>query len=396
MDLRGKASMKKFYKRAWAEIRLDNLKYNLDICRSFLKGNTEIVAVVKANAYGHGDTAIAPFLQSQGVNWFAVSNINEAINLREHGITKEILILGYVMPTEAQELCEYNIIQAVTGLAHAKELSQNAPQGKKVRVHIKIDTGMGRIGLRHHTAKGYADEIEEISKLKNIKVEGIFTHLSVADTDEKRDVAYTDKQINTMLEIKKELDSRHFVLKQFHFLNSAGATYHATAESTLARYGIMLYGLHPNVALDLPKPLKPVMELKTIVAHIKTIEEHEYVSYGRTYCSDRPTRVATLAIGYADGYSRLLSSKAEVLINGRRAKVIGRVCMDQTMVDVTDIDVKVGDTATLFGKDGDDEITADDLASLYGTIGYEIICGISKRVPRLIYENGSLKDILEW
>lgn len=388
--------MKKFYKRAWAEIKLDNLKYNLDVCRSFLKGNTEIVAVVKANAYGHGDTAIAPYLQSQGVNWFAVSNINEAINLRQNGITKEILILGYVMPTEAEELNDFNIIQTVTCYDHAKALSENAHKGKSVRVHIKIDTGMGRIGLRHNTPKEYADDIERISKLENIKVEGIFTHLSVADTDEKSDISYTDKQINTMLSIKAELDRRHFVLKQFHFLNSAGSTYHSTEKSTLARYGIMLYGLHPNAELELPVPLKPVMELKTIVAHIKTIEAHEYVSYGRTYCSDKPTKVATLAIGYADGYSRLLSSKAQVLINGKRAKVIGRVCMDQTMVDVTDIDVKVGDTATLFGKDGDQSITADELASLYGTIGYEIICGISKRVPRLIYENNTLKDILEW
>ncbi len=388
--------MKKFYKRAWAEIHLDRLKNNLEICNSFLSNKTEMLAVVKANAYGHGDNTVAPYLQSLGVNWFAVSNINEAMHIRQCGVTKEILILGYVMPTEAVELCEYNIIQTVTSLEHANSLSLNTPIDKKLRVHIKIDTGMGRIGLKHNTVEEYVEEISQICSIHNLSVEGIFSHFAVADTDKEDDISYTKSQKQLLIAIKSKCDEQGLNIKHIHSLNSAGATYHENEQSTLARYGIMLYGLHPNFSLKLPKPLSPVMELKTIVSHVKTIEKGEYIGYGRTYCTDKVTTVATLTIGYADGYSRLLSSKADVLINGKRAKIIGRVCMDQVMVDVKDIDVKVGDIATLFGKDGDEQITADELASIYGTIGYEVVCGISKRVPRLIYQDGVLKDILEW
>lgn len=388
--------MKHFYKRTWAEIHLDRLKYNLDICRSFLKENTQIMAVVKANAYGHGDNAVAPYLQSLGVNWFAVSNINEAIHIRNSGITKEILILGYVSPNETQELLEYNIIQTITSFEHAKSLCEEVPQDKKLRVHIKIDTGMGRIGLKKSSVKEYADEIEKIISLPKISAEGMFCHLAVADSDDDDDISYTKKQYNLIIEINNELKNRGINLPQVHYLNSAGATYHENSESTLARYGIMLYGLHPNFGLKLPKPLKPVMELKTVVSHVKTIEAGDFVSYGRTFKAENDTKIATMTIGYADGYSRLLSSKAEVLINGKRAKVIGRVCMDQTMIDVTGIDVNVGDTATLFGTDGKESITADELAEIYGTIGYEVICGISKRVPRIILENNEIKEILEW
>lgn len=396
MELCRKVAMNNFYKRAWAEIHLDRLKYNYEICKSFLGDNTEFMAVVKANAYGHGDDAVAPYLQSLGINWFAVSNINEAIHIRHCGITKEILILGYIPPSYVTELLDYNIIETITGYEHAKALSDAISDGRKLRTHIKIDTGMGRIGLRHETVSEYCDEIQKIMSLDNILVEGIFTHPPVADSDDEDDFLYTVTQYKLFLEIDKELKNRGVNLKHKHFANSAGATYHDCSQSTLARYGIMLYGLHPNYELKLPKPLKPVMELKTIVSHIKTIKAGDYVSYGRTYKAEKDTKIATLTIGYADGYSRLLSSKADVLINGKRAKVVGRVCMDQTMVDVTGIDVKVGDTATLFGNDGDETITADELADIYGTIGYEVICGISKRVPRIIIDNNEIKSILEW
>jgi len=387
--------MKKFYKRAWAEIHLDRLKYNYDICKSYLSGNTQFMAVVKADAYGHGDSKVAPYLQSLGVNWFAVSNISEALHLRRSGITKEIFILGYVPPEDVSELIDNNIIEAITCFEHAKAMSDAITDGQKLRVHIKIDTGMGRIGLKHDTVSGYCDEIEKIISLENIVVEGIFTHFAVADSDSPEDIAYTDKQSSLIININNELKNRGINLSQIHFMNSAGATYHNNSESTLARFGITLYGLHPNTALELPKKLKPVMELKTIVSHVKTINSGDFVSYGRTYIAEKTTKIASLTIGYADGYSRLLSSKADVLINGKRAKIVGRVCMDQTMIDVSDIDVKVGDVATLFGTDGNETITADDLADIYGTIGYEIVCGISKRVPRIIINNGEIKDILD-
>lgn len=390
--------MPHYLKRAWAEIHLDRLERNLEKCKSYLKPNTELMAVVKANAYGHGDNAIAPFLQTLGVKWFAVSNINEAKHLRNLGIKGDILILGYVSPENIDDIIDNNIVQTITGLEHAVSLSEACKisrPDKKVRAHIKLDTGMGRIGLKHNTIDEYADEITQITKLANIDVEGIFTHLSVADCDDEDNTAYTNKQIDLITSVYDTLKARGVSLEHIHFLNSAGATYYKDERSTLARYGIMMYGLFPNHALALPEPLEPVMELKTIVSHVKTIDAGECVSYGRTYVSEKPVKVATLTIGYADGYSRLLSSKAEVLVNGKRAKIIGRVCMDQMMIDVTDIDVKVGDTATLFGIDGGDMITPDDLADIYGTIGYEIVCGISKRVPRVIIKNDSIIDVLD-
>ncbi len=393
--------MQHFLKRAWAEIHLDRLERNLLKCKSYLKPSTQLMkpstqlmAVVKANAYGHGDNAIAPFLEKLGVLWFAVSNINEAKHLRNLGIKGEILILGYVPPEDIDVISENNIILTITSLEHAASLSK-ASKDKKIRAHIKIDTGMGRIGLKHNTIDEYVNEISEITGLENISVEGIFTHLSVADCDDDENVLYTKNQIDTITEIYDALKARNITLEHIHFLNSAGATYYKDERSTLARFGIMLYGLYPNHQLELPEALEPVMELKTIVSHVKELSAGESISYGRTFVTQKPMKVASLTIGYADGYSRLLSSKAEVLIRGKRAKVVGRVCMDQLMIDVTDIDVSVGDIATLFGIDGEDMITPDDLADIYGTIGYEIVCGISKRVPRVILRNNDIIEVLD-
>lgn len=387
--------MHTYLKRTWAEVHLDRLGRNYNKCKGFVSENSELVAVVKANGYGHGDTAVAPYLQDNGVDWFAVSNINEAKHLRNVGIAGEIIILGYTDPQYAPELCEYDIIQAVTGLEHANELAKFVPLKEKLRVHISVDTGMGRIGVKHDTIKEITNECREISKIEGILAEGIFTHLAVADSDGADDVEYTKNQKETILAVSEELKRRKVNISHVHYLNSAGATYLKDEDSTLSRFGIMLYGLHPNYQLKLPCDLEPVMELKTVVSHVKEINEGEYISYGRTFKSDKNMKIATLSIGYADGYSRLLSSKSEVLINGKRAKSVGRICMDQMMVDVTGIDVKVGDTATLFGIDGDDKITADDLAGIYGTIGYEVVCGITKRVPRVIYDNDKIIDILE-
>lgn len=387
--------MHTYLKRAWAEIHLDRLGRNYNKCKSILNENTQLVAVVKANAYGHGDKAVSSYLQDIGVDWFAVSNLSEAIHLRDYGITGEILILGYTAPEYVPQLCEYDIIQTVTDINHAKELAKFVPVKDKLRVHISVDTGMGRIGVKHDTIKECANECREISKIKGLAVEGIFTHFAVADSNNKDDIEYTKNQKEKIFAIAEDLKRRNVKLEHIHYLNSAGATYLKDEESSLARFGIMLYGLYPNHSLELPFSLEPVMELKTIVSHIKEIKAGEYVSYGRIFKAEKNMKIATLTIGYADGYSRQLSSKAEVIINGKRAKSVGRICMDQMMVDVTDIDVKIGDIATLFGIDGDEIITPDDLADIYGTIGYEIVCGISKRVPRVIYDNGKIVDVLE-
>ncbi len=377
-----KSFEKSGFHRAWAEISLGALKNNVEKCRSLLSDKNALMCVVKANAYGHGAHIVAPFLENEcGADWFAVSNLVEAAELREMGITGEILILGWTPPENALQLLEYDIIQAITDLEYAESLSAHTPKGEKIRCHIAIDTGMTRIGLR---GDGAADCAEKIFRLPNLSVEGIFTHLSVADSPDPEDIEYTKSQAEKLYDLKKELNRRLITVEHAHFLNSAGCAYHFDPRSTLARFGIMLYGLMPNASYPLPVELEPVMELKAKVAQVKTVEAGVDVSYGRTYTTSKETRLAVVTIGYADGYPRLLSGKAEVLIKGRRAKVVGRICMDQLMIDVSDIPgVAPGDTVTLFGRDGDEIVTADQLAELIGTVGYEIVCGISPRVQRI-------------
>lgn len=379
-----------FYKRAWAQIHLDNLKenaFNYTRLIAEKSDETELMCVVKADCYGHGSPECTKYLQrTVGCRWFAVSNLNEAIELRNNGIGGEILILGYTPPEYAPTLSEYNIIQAITEYDYARQLSHNAVDG--VRTHIKLDTGMTRIGLRLKTADEYAEETVKISELENIYVEGIFTHLCVADSTDAEMVAFTKKQIEIFNDVYKKLCDRGLDIRHHHYLNSAGGILHNGGDSTLARLGIVLYGLKPDVSLEIPFELRPVMELKAVVSQVKTVEAGASVSYGRTYFANETIKVATVSVGYADGVPRALSNKGELIVNGKRAKIIGRVCMDQLMLDVTGIDVKAGDVATVIGKDGDEEITADEIAVLCDTIGYEIVCDITKRVPRLYFENG--------
>lgn len=376
-----------YLKRTWAEIDIDNLKKNVENYREYLSPENELLCVVKANCYGHCDTAIVPVLENElGIKWFAVSNILEGKRLRDMGIKGEILILGYTPPEETNLLADLNIIQACTEYDYALELSKYA-KDKTIRIHIALDTGMTRIGLRG-TVNEICDDIEKITELKNISTEGIFTHFAVADSDDNDDPQYTKNQIDEILAVDDELKKRGITLKQCHFLNSAGGVYHNSSRSTLARLGIILYGLMPNPKKPLPfKPL-PVMSLKSCVSMVKTVEENVCVSYGRTYKTKKPTVLATVCCGYADGYPRHLSNIGDVIIHGKRAAITGRVCMDQFMCDVTDIEnVKAGDTVTLIGTDGTETITADDIAELTGTIGYEIVCDISPRVPRIAIEN---------
>lgn len=375
-------------KRTWAEISLDNLRANVENYKKYLGKETQLLCVVKANCYGHCDNAVVPYLENElGIKWFAVSNICEGIKLREMGIKGEILILGYTPPQEAQALSEHNIIQACTEYKYAEDLSKYS-NGKTVRIHIALDTGMTRIGLRGKISD-ICDEIQRISNLSGISTEGIFTHFAVADSNDDDDNEYTKDQAEKIIGIDDELKKRGIALKHCHFLNSAGGVYHYNSRSSLARLGIILYGLMPNPQKPLPfKPL-PVMSLKSCISQVKTVEKDVCVSYGRTYKTEKETVLATITCGYADGYPRALSNVGEVIINGQRAKITGRVCMDQFMCDVTHIDgVKTGDTVTLIGTEGNETITADDIANLTGTIGYEIVCGISARVPRVILKDG--------
>lgn len=375
--------MKPYLKRAWAEISLGTLEENIKKINSLLCENTEIMAVIKADAYGHGEGDILKKLCECGIRYFAVSNLDEAISVRKHCPDGEILILGYTPPEYAHELEQYNIIQGVLSLEYAQALNSSAVN--KIRCHIKIDTGMGRIGLKYSDPERCAREAEKIVNLPKISSEGLYTHFAVADCPDEESVEYTRNQADYITKVYDFLCEKGIKLPHLHFLNSAGICYHNSERSTLARAGIIMYGLYPNYPVKLPIDIKPVMSLKAVVSVVKQMRTGESISYGRTYKAPNNNVIAaTVTVGYADGYSRLLSGKADVLVRGKRCKIIGRICMDQLILDVTDVpDVKEGDIVTLIGKDGNEEITADELASLYDTIGYEVVCGISKRVPRI-------------
>ena len=379
-----------FYNSVRAEIDLDAAERNLNALKEIL-GNIKPACVVKADGYGHGDTEIMSLYQSMGVDFFCVSNIDEALRLRNADCRGDILILSWSAPEHSHILIENDIIGSVVSLKQAAEISAKA--AAPVRVHIKLDTGMSRVGLSADDAEKCGSEIAEIASMPNIRAEGVFTHLAAADSMEKSDFEFTEMQKRRFFSAAEAAEKRGVKFIHKHCLNSAGAIFHRDERSTLARLGIVLYGLKPDRSLEMPIELSPVMELRSVISQIKTIHKGDSVSYGRTYTADSDRVIATIPCGYADGYPRLLSGRNEVLINGKRARGVGRICMDQMMADITGLEgISEGDEVTLIGRSGDEIITADDLAEIYGTIGYEIVCGISKRVPR-IYKRGG-KEIL--
>lgn len=375
-----------FIRKTWAEISLSALKHNIEVFRS-LCPNCDIMAVVKANAYGHTAEAVCSVLadKDSGVSYFAVSNLDEAIELRREKVKQPILILGYTPVDAVDLLYENDIIQTVFSTEYASALNNAAGlKGVKIKVHIKLDTGMGRIGFdcRDDNLSGL-NEALLAAKSENFEVLGIFTHFAEADRDKTSDDGFTDMQHNRFMRAVKVFEGEGFSGLAVHCANSAATLLDADKHHTVARIGISLYGLTPNADLPLAENLLPVMSFKTVVTQVKEISEGDTVSYGRTYKADKPRKIATLAAGYADGYPRLLSNKAYVLINGKRANIVGRVCMDQMCVDVTDIEnCRQGDEAVLFGKG----LPVEVLAELCGTINYEIVCGISARVPRVIVD----------
>lgn len=377
-----------YTKRTAARINLDNLIFNAKSYKAALADDVSLMCVVKADAYGHSVKAVSKCLQEDlNIKWFAVSNISEAIELRENQITGNILILGYTDPAEADTLIKYDIIQACVDLSYAEELNRFASKGK-VSIHIKLDTGMTRIGIPCGDIINAVKDAEKIYALENLSVTGIFTHLCAADSDTPDDIAYTDMQISRIKEVKRLMNQDGYDTGVCHWLNSAGGVYTEGQDSDLARLGIILYGLYPNHALDVPIEMKPVMELVSTISMVKSVKPGTFVGYGRTFCAEKDMKIATITVGYADGYPRLLSNRGEVIIKGRKCKIVGNVCMDQIMADVTELDVSAGDEAVLIGIQNGEQITADDIADLCGTIGYEITCGISKRVPRIIIKNG--------
>ncbi|MBR0228439.1 MAG: alanine racemase [Clostridia bacterium] len=364
--------------RSWIEIDLGAILRNLDVYSAALPEHMRVMAVVKADAYGHGDRVVAKKLFDHGVRHFAVSNIDEAIHIRNAGVGGQILILGYTPLNRAEDLARYDITQALLSEEYAERLSETGFRGK---CQFALDTGMRRIGLNADDPAACERVIRAYAGKLNL--DGLFTHLCVADTPEEQ--AFTEKQIALFEEIANRVSD--LKLPYCHCMNSAGGLWHHSDVSCFARLGIILYGLKPDYVNTLPAGIEPALSWKTVVSMVKAVKPGDTVGYGRSFAVRRPMTVATVPTGYADGYSRLLSGRGWALINGRKAPIVGRVCMDQMMLDVTDIpDVHMGSEVVLIGKSGEETITADDLAHVYGTIGYEVVCGISKRVDRMYFE----------
>lgn len=377
MDIRG------IRRRTWAEIDIDNAERNYMLVKNAVKA--KICCVVKANAYGHSAVILGKLYEDLGADFLAVSNIEEALQLRNNGISLPILILGYTPEECAPILSENNISQCVYSEAYGKQLAESAfKAGVKLKIHIKIDTGMGRLGFKN-------DELDKALKVcsqKNIIPEGIFTHFAVAD-EGKNGREYTDSQFSLFSDAIDYLAERGVRFEIRHCANSAAVFDYPEYHLDMVRAGVVLYGLKPSEEVDNLPDLKPVMSLKSIISHIKSIHRGETLSYGRAFTANKETKVATVPIGYADGFSRaVFKAPYAIEINGMKAPIIGKVCMDQLMLDISQIDCSVGDVVTIFGAG--EGITADNLAEAISTIGYEIICNVGERVPRAIVKNGEI------
>lgn len=383
--------MNNFFKRTWAEINLDAIRHNYKEIQNILNPNTKICCVVKADGYGHGASFVAKELERIGAQWFAVSNLEEAIQLRRSGVKGNMLILGYTPPQEAVKLHEMNISQTVFSYEYGKELAEYAvAAGVQVNIHIKVDTGMSRIGFLYQEPKrdfAVIDEIEDICRMSGLYPEGIFTHFSVSDQGEPGDF-FTEKQFKDFMGAISILKRRGIQFQLRHCSNSGAILDYPDMQLDMVRPGIILYGLLPSHCIRGTFNFIPAMELKTIISMIKTVEKNTSVSYGRCFVTQRRTRLATVPIGYADGYPRLLNHHADILVYGKRARVVG-LCMDQLILDVTDIpQAEAGMTVTIFGKDENQVITVDELASFNSTIHYEMVCLVGKRVPRIYLKDG--------
>ncbi len=372
--------MQPFFRRTWAEIDLLAVRNNYEYIRGQLAENCTLCAVVKADAYGHCAQHMARLYDALGVQWFAVSNLKEALQLRQMGLSQRILILSYTPPETVATLAEQHITTAVVSVEHARALSNRAAaEGVQLTVHLKVDTGMGRVGLREDA------DILAAARLPHLTAEGIFTHFATADTEDK---AFVHAQYAAFAAhiAAAEKAGVHFALK--HCCNSAATLRYPQYHMDMVRPGIILYGCMPDGSTN--PHLHPTLTLKTVVSQVKTVAAGETVSYGRTFTADRPMTLATVPIGYADGYSRLFSNRASMLVNGRRAAVVGRVCMDQTVLDVSGIDgVKAGTPVTVFGAG----LPVEELASKIDTISYELLCSIGKRVPRVFMQDGDVVGV---
>jgi len=366
------------YVRAYAKVSLEAISRNFDELRQSLDEKVKTMAVVKADAYGHGSVEVAKILQHKA-DYFAVATLSEGIELRDEGITNPIMILGYTSPMEYEELLDYDIIPTLYNTDEAELLNKVASQkGKKATVHIAVDTGMSRIGF--FTDEDGVASVEKISRLENIFIEGIFSHYATAD---EKDKSFSAVQSGRFDGFVRRLEELGINIPIKHMCNSA-ATIDLENKYDLVRLGIALYGIFPSENVKHELKLTPAMEVRSHVIHVKDIEAGTGVGYGQTYTATERRKIATVSIGYADGFNRCFSGKGYVLIKGRRAPLVGKVCMDQIMVDITGIDdVRVGDRVIIIGRSGDEEITAEDFGSMANSFAYEVICTFMPRIKRV-------------
>ncbi len=369
------------YLRCYAEISLEAIGHNIREVKKRLPEGVKLLGVVKANAYGHGAVPVASYLENQ-VDYFATATIEEAVELRENGISAPILILGYVSPAQYGDLVEYDITQTIDSYAQALALEKEAArQNRKAKAHLAVDTGMTRIGFQ--VTEHDADEAAKIADLPHIELEGMFTHFSCADQEDK---TYCSMQMEKYDKMTALLAERGVTIPLRHICNSAGIMEFDDHRFEMVRSGIITYGIYPSEEVKKERlDLIPALSWKSHVIHVKEVGPGIGVSYGATYVTEKPmTRIATVSAGYADGYPRALSNQGCVLIHGKKAPIIGRICMDQMMVDVTDIpDVQVEDVVTLVGTDGDETITIEEIANPAARFDYEMLCDISSRVTRV-------------
>jgi len=362
-----------------AEINLSNLIHNLGEVRRLITGGCKILAVVKANAYGHGIVEVSMAFEEAGIDMLGVAHVEEGVSLREAGIRSGILVMGGLLDDYATDVVKWRLTPVVYTEGLARALSKAArAAGIELPVHIKVDTGMRRIGVSPD--KGL-ELVERIMEFGGLRIEGIMTHFAEADLGNRE---FVREQLEVFNDLCSDLERRGISIPLRHTANSAAVIDMKESHLEMVRPGIMLYGYPPSPIFSSRVDLRPVMTLKTRIVHLKNVPPKTGISYGRTFTTERETLVATLSIGYADGFIRSLSNIGQVIVRGKRAPVIGRVCMDMTMVDVTEIPgVQVGDEAIIIGGEGDNRISAEDIASWAGTITYEVLCGVGERVERV-------------
>lgn len=380
----------------WAEVDMESVRHNFNTIRGALPPSVKLCCVVKANAYGHGACKLAPLYEEWGADWFAVSNIREALQLRRYGVTRPVLILGYTHESCAALLAEYGISQCVHSAAYGRLLSDAATaMGVRVNIHIKLDTGMGRLGFQ---VPGVGEDsvagAAAVCRLPGLVPEGVFTHFACADEGEAGD-DFSRRQADRFVTALNAFKAEGITFAIRHAANSAALSDHPECRLDMVRAGIVLYGLQPSGELRQPLSLRPAMSLKSTVSHVKTVAPGATVSYGRTFTAQQEMTIATVPIGYADGFWRQNGTAGVTLaVRGQRAPILGRVCMDQLMLDVTHIPgVAMGDEVTVFGTAP--AMTAEEMAAANGTIGYEMVCGVGERVPRLYVEDGQLVGALD-